>query len=1015
MKRLSFKPSSDHLLLWVFLSLLWGVIDSTTTSLSSTEPRAVTSPQLTTKPPPDKVGAVTVVNQNESSITLRWNKVNDILDYTLQYDDNGELIVKNIAASSQGASVEYVVSSLTAGTNYSFTLFTVFGGVSSTEHTFNAVTAPENVGEVTVVSQTENSITLRWTKVKAIPDYTLQYVYNETSIVEDIDASSQGASVEHVVSPLTDRTKYNFTLFTVFEGVNSTGYDFDAVTAPRNTEELKAVGQTETSITLQWKQVIGIDTYILVVNGKEENITLPAELVTYTVSDLTSGTRYEFSLFTVFENVSSSGVSLTAVTAPTNVGAVMVEDQNESSITLKWTKVNNILDYTLQYNDNGKPIVENIDASSQGASVEYVVSPLSSGTKYNFTLFTVFEGVSSTEHTFDAVTVPPMVSSVRVTDRSVTNVTLLWDNVNPDWEYLLEMNGRNETLTPDQSSNVISHSVTSLEPGAEHAFSLITVFSGLNSAAFKGSTVTAIDCASVKWHVTDSSIQGTVEGLFTSATATYNSQTYVSPGGRDVSFTGLVSGATYGISLEYETSPEPLNQCRHNIIVLPSPLSRADCNYWASGYSVQIVWRSPTGVWTLVEVNVIGETHTVHNDDNDEQEIIISGFQPAKTYQVSLNVLSGDVRSSKPFVFQCSTDPRGVIAGSVVAVLLFCILVCVALFIYFKRPHLISRKKSFISGSKLPKTQSKGIPVAQFPDHFKKLNADDNRGFSEEYEGLAPVGINQTQKTAELPENKVKNRFKNVLPYDWCRVKLSTSNGTSDYINANYMPGYNSKREYIATQGPLPATVNDFWRMIWEQRVKGIVMVTNCIESGKVKCEQYWPADSKPRLYGELSVTMRSEQQELNWALREFSVKRSNTSEERSVKHFHFTAWPDHGVPEGSEVLINFRRLMRRHIENEGTGAPTVVHCSAGVGRTGTIIALDVLLQEFEKERAVGIKEFVHKMRLNRPHMVQTESQYVFLHQCIVDSLLPYQKPEDNVYENVDLIYENATALQQLR
>ncbi|XP_008281523.1 receptor-type tyrosine-protein phosphatase H isoform X3 [Stegastes partitus] len=841
MKRLSFKPSSDHLLLWVFLSLLWGVIDSTTTSLSSTEPRAVTSPQLTTKPPPDKVGAVTVVNQNESSITLRWNKVNDILDYTLQYDDNGELIVKNIAASSQGASVEYVVSSLTAGTNYSFTLFTVFGGVSSTEHTFNAVTAPENVGEVTVVSQTENSITLRWTKVKAIPDYTLQYVYNETSIVEDIDASSQGASVEHVVSPLTDRTKYNFTLFTVFEGVNSTGYDFDAVT------------------------------------------------------------------------------------------------------------------------------------------------------------------------------VPPMVSSVRVTDRSVTNVTLLWDNVNPDWEYLLEMNGRNETLTPDQSSNVISHSVTSLEPGAEHAFSLITVFSGLNSAAFKGSTVTAIDCASVKWHVTDSSIQGTVEGLFTSATATYNSQTYVSPGGRDVSFTGLVSGATYGISLEYETSPEPLNQCRHNIIVLPSPLSRADCNYWASGYSVQIVWRSPTGVWTLVEVNVIGETHTVHNDDNDEQEIIISGFQPAKTYQVSLNVLSGDVRSSKPFVFQCSTDPRGVIAGSVVAVLLFCILVCVALFIYFKRPHLISRKKSFISGSKLPKTQSKGIPVAQFPDHFKKLNADDNRGFSEEYEGLAPVGINQTQKTAELPENKVKNRFKNVLPYDWCRVKLSTSNGTSDYINANYMPGYNSKREYIATQGPLPATVNDFWRMIWEQRVKGIVMVTNCIESGKVKCEQYWPADSKPRLYGELSVTMRSEQQELNWALREFSVKRSNTSEERSVKHFHFTAWPDHGVPEGSEVLINFRRLMRRHIENEGTGAPTVVHCSAGVGRTGTIIALDVLLQEFEKERAVGIKEFVHKMRLNRPHMVQTESQYVFLHQCIVDSLLPYQKPEDNVYENVDLIYENATALQQLR
>ncbi|KAM8729575.1 receptor-type tyrosine-protein phosphatase H-like [Acanthopagrus schlegelii] len=282
-------------------------------------------------------------------------------------------------------------------------------------------------------------------------------------------------------------------------------------------------------------------------------------------------------------------------------------------------------------------------------------------------------------------------------------------------------------------------------------------------------------------------------------------------------------------------------------------------------------------------------------------------------------------------------------------------------------------------------------------------------------QSLIPVGTEQTRKEAILPENKARNRFNNVLPYDWCRVKLTTANpnAASDYINASYMPGYNSNREYIATQGPLPSTVNDFWRMIWEQKVTGIVMVTNCTEGGRTKCEQYWPANSDPSHYGELTVTMNSEQQEPNWTLRDFRVKHSKTSEERTVRHFHFTAWPDHGVPQGTEVLIQFRGLVRQHIHREGAGAPTVVHCSAGVGRTGTIIALDVLLQQLEKERAVGINAFVHKMRLNRPHMVQTESQYIFLHQCIMDCLQPKEKMEENIYENAEMIYVNATALRE--
>ncbi|AWP17607.1 putative receptor-type tyrosine-protein phosphatase H [Scophthalmus maximus] len=473
----------------------------------------------------------------------------------------------------------------------------------------------------------------------------------------------------------------------------------------------------------------------------------------------------------------------------------------------------------------------------------------------------------------------------------------------------------------------------------------------------------------------------------------------------------LSSGTEYSFSLVTVFASVKSSGVNHTAVTVPPSLS-ARCEYRDAGYSIFLVWNKPDGVWTAVEVNVTGQTHLVPEDG--KQHVEISGFHPARTYAVSLSSLSGTERSYEPFVFLCSTDPRGVIAGSVVTLLLFGVVVCLVVFILFHRPHLI-RKTPFYSGSKLSSKRYRTISVAEFPGHFSQLSVDSNRGFGQEYESLAPVGTKQKQKAADLPENNVKNRFSNVLPYDWCRVKLTTSRseGNSDYINASFIPGHRSRREYIATQGPLPSTVNDFWTMVWEQRVKGIVMVTNCIEGGRTKCEQYWPEDSNPGLYQELLITLRSKEQEPYWILREFIVKHRYTSEERTVKHFHFTAWPDHGVPQGTKALIQFRRIMRWHMEREGVGAPTVVHCSAGVGRTGTIIALDVLLQQLDQKRAVSVGAFVHKLRLSRPHMVQTETQYVFLHQCIMDCLQQDEKTEDNY--NLDLIYVNATVLQEFR
>uniref|UniRef100_UPI0037E84A90 receptor-type tyrosine-protein phosphatase H-like n=1 Tax=Semicossyphus pulcher TaxID=241346 RepID=UPI0037E84A90 len=1088
MKPLSFKITSDRLLLCVFLSLLWGVSDSSTTSAPVTtvaratvQPTTTPTAPSTTIPPPKNVKEVNVLNKTESNITLTWDSVDGISTYFLKYTNNDKDVERSI--SDTGPNVEVEVTALTAGTKYNFTVITTRGGLNSSGFTFEEFTSPRNAEAFKAVDQSETSITLQWHKTENIL-YTLKFGEKEQNFT---------VSAEHpvirIISELTNTNKYDFTLFTVFENVRSSGVNTTAATAPRNAEEFKSDGQNETSITLQWKKVGAILSYTLMYNDNNISVSASAEkeLVRHGIHNLTSGTRYDFSLFTVFEDVTSSGVNHIAVTAPRNTEELKVVDQNENSITLQWTKVDD-LNYTLVYGENernfsaseehrvtisnlthttkynftlftvfenvrssgvltpaatappntetfesagqnensitlqwkkvgdllsyalefkGKEI--NVSASKEQDPVTHTIPDLMSGTKYVVRLFSLFESIKSSGRDYTAATVPSMVASVNVSERSVDSVTLMWENSKKNWGYRLQING--EDIEPDNSTDLVSHSVTSLDPGSEYPFKVTTVFFGHNSTAYEDFTVTKINCASETWHVTNSSIRARVEGLFSNATATNGSHTHVSPEGSDVSFTGLYPGETYNVSLVYVKSSRVFPQCDQSVTINPSDLI-AHCEHWAAGYSVFITWGKPAGVWTEVQVNVSGKTEKIL--DNETQHIIIPGFLPAKTYRVSVWTVSGP-RWSAPYVFTCATDPRGVIAGSVMGVLLFVALVCLVAFILLRRPDIISRNKPSNGGSKQTDTKSKAISVEKFPDHFHQLGVDENRGFSLEYESLLPVGTEQTHRAADIPENRARNRFNNVLPYDWCRVKLTTSddNETSDYINASYMPGYNNIREYIATQGPLPSTVSDFWRMIWEQRVNCIVMVTNCTESGKTKCEQYWPGDSKPRLCGELSVTLKSEQQEANWTLREFTMKRKNTSEERTVKHFHFTAWPDHGVPQGTEVLIQFRGLVRQHIQREGTGAPTVVHCSAGVGRTGTIISLDVLLQQLEKERAVGIYPFVHKMRLSRPHMVQTESQYVFLHHCIMDRLLPNETIEENIYENDDMLYVNATALRE--
>lgn len=317
-------------------------------------------------------------------------------------------------------------------------------------------------------------------------------------------------------------------------------------------------------------------------------------------------------------------------------------------------------------------------------------------------------------------------------------------------------------------------------------------------------------------------------------------------------------------------------------------------------------------------------------------------------------------------------------------------------------------------GQKGNRKTSCPIKVNQFEGHFMKLQADSNYLLSKEYEDLKDVGRNQPCDIALLPENRGKNRYNNILPYDASRVKLSNvdDDPCSDYINASYIPGNNFRREYIATQGPLPGTKDDFWKMAWEQNVHNIVMVTQCVEKGRVKCDHYWPADQDSLYYGDLILQMLSESVLPEWTIREFRIcSEEQLDAHRLIRHFHYTVWPDHGVPETTQSLIQFVRTVRDYINRTPGAGPTVVHCSAGVGRTGTFIALDRILQQLDSKDSVDIYGAVHDLRLHRVHMVQTECQYVYLHQCVRDVLRArklrseQENPLFPIYENVNPEY----------
>ncbi|KAL2716531.1 tyrosine-protein phosphatase 10D isoform X1 [Vespula squamosa] len=405
---------------------------------------------------------------------------------------------------------------------------------------------------------------------------------------------------------------------------------------------------------------------------------------------------------------------------------------------------------------------------------------------------------------------------------------------------------------------------------------------------------------------------------------------------------------------------------------------------------------------------VLGEdTACKEISSNTDENLYCNGPLKSDTwYDVRMRAFTSEGFRDSP-VFSIKTNAElnvGVVIGIVLGILFLGILTTMMLLVRRCSPYTIFRQvlNSDMPGSPLPTPFTR----KKFLAHCQELI--DNPGkLSNEFRLLQTLSVDlqMPTNTACLQANRKKNRYSDILPYDFSRVKLEVidNDPNTDYINASFIKGYSGEDEYIACQGPKEDTIYDFWRMIDQYEINIIVMLTQLVEKGKVKCHQYYPTIRETFGYENITIRCTSELDFRTYTQRTLILQKENTK--KTITHLHFKDWPDHDVPEDFDSMINFCQIMRRNIgTNKGF---VVIHCSAGIGRTGTLIAIDILLQYLRDNRKLDVFGTVYRLRHHRINMVQRESQYTYIYNCIMQVLKnPYflktykPPPMDPMYDN---------------
>ncbi|XP_078004298.1 receptor-type tyrosine-protein phosphatase eta isoform X2 [Phascolarctos cinereus] len=946
---------------------------------------------------------VQVEEVSDTEVKLAWeNSDNSSSGYTYRIHVAGD----GHSFDQNSNNTHVAIRGLNSSTLYNFTVYPKRNQDPEGQPAFTQTyTAPLPVSEFRVQNVSTTSVSLAWNSEGSSFRILVQELTNHS-----FPRNETHQEKRLLVTDLTPGTPYCFEIFPrAPDGREGLSRKLEQTTEPSAVSDIEVVSVNTTVIHLKWQNrdntSLGYRYHLLVETDGSWVFNSTTDFLNETIGGLVPGTCYNVTIYPEIGNgTKGSPTSKVLYTRPSPVSTINISSITTTEVTLSWQETDSgSTSYTyliiLVEGGSVSPISTSINQTLRVRNA--TVTDLSPGTSYEVRIYSQVGE--------DALQGEPGLTSFCTDAASVaflecnpvpkqSTLILRWPcppGMNSGFSLTIHSGEWSQeiSLPPCNSTDVADDfNVTHLNYSTTYSISLTTLSCGKKSFPIQNVSQTSItdppppdglpnifpishNSLKVKFGkfeashgpITAYAVILTTDGSGNKSSVDFLKYTY-----DDFKKGTSKTYVTYLMSVKEERAASALSDVLKYEVIVGNE-STTD-GYYNGKLEPLNSYRACIAGFTNIAFD------SLHLINGTESYVSFSLYSDAISLPQNPAVICGAV-------FGC-------IFGALV-------IVAVGGFIFWRRKRK-DAKNSDVSFSQI---KSKVIKVENFESYFKKQQADSNCGFAEEYEDLKLIGVNQPKFAAEIPENRGKNRYNNVLPYDISRVKLSIQTQvTDDYINANYMPGYYSKKDFIATQGPLPNTLKDFWRMVWEKNIYSIVMLTKCVEQGRTKCEEYWPS-KQTQNYGDITVGIISEIILPEWTIRDFTVKNNKTSESHPLRQFHFTSWPDHGVPDTTDLLINFRYLVNDYMKQSPPESPVLVHCSAGVGRTGTFIAIDRLIHQMENENAVDVYGIVYDLRLHRPLMVQTEDQYVFLNQCVWD-IIKSQKDS-----KADLIYQNTTAM----
>ncbi|XP_074242013.1 receptor-type tyrosine-protein phosphatase H isoform X3 [Saimiri boliviensis] len=982
---------------------------------------------------PNPVRNLTVEAQTTSSITLRWEVPEGPHPQNSTYwvectGDGGRTENRNTTDTN------VTVDGLEPGSLYTFSVWVEKNGVNSSEETVTNATAPNPVRNLTVEAQTTSSITLRW----EVPEGP--HPQNSTYWVE---CTGDGGRTENrnttdtnvTVDGLEPGSLYTFSVWVEKYGVNSSEETVTNATAPNPVRNLTVEAQTTSSITLRWEVPEGPhpqnSTYWVECTGdggRTENRNTTDTNVT--VDGLEPGSLYTFSVWVEKNGVNSSEETVTTATAPNPVGSLTVEAQTTSSITLRWEVPEGPHPQNSTYwvectGDGGR--TENRNTTDTNVTVD----GLEPGSLYTFSVWVEKNGVNSSEETVTTATAPNPVRNLTVEAQTTSSITLRWEvpeGPHPqNSTYWVECTG-DGGRTENRNTTDTNVTVDGLEPGSLYTFSVWVEKYGVNSSEETVTNATvpnAVRSLSMQdW--TNSSIalrwtapQGPGQSSYTYWVSCVGEgitdPRTQSTSGTEITLKELEAGSLYNLTVWAERNEISGYKSTLSAATAPSEVTDLQ-NKNQTDNSVTLWWQAPRDPHSqlyVYRVQWASEGHPQREQDpqanwanqssrTNETWYKVEALEPGTLYNFTVWAERNDMASSTQSI-RVSTNPDTVTITS-----------CVStsggygVILTWSCPQggyeAFELEVGGQRGSQDRASCGKGVsvlglgPAQSYPATITTI-----------WDGMRATSASVTCHTESAGIRRTSRNQNSVI---WS----SASQGTS-WLKTLLTTSRRMRR--TATVVLQWSTSNCPWwapaSLRWWLQLQRTTPRTATEMCCPVKCEHYWPLDSQPCTHGHLQVTLESEEVTENWTVRELQLLQVKEQKMLSVRQFHYLAWPDHGVPSSPDTLLAFWRMLRQWLDQTMDGGPPIVHCSAGVGRTGTLIALDVLLRQLECEGLLGPFSFVKKMRESRPLMVQTEAQYVFLHQCILQFLQQSaQAPAEKeaIYENVEnLIYENAAAI----